>query len=62
MTREELMTTLRDEYLPGVPVRISDRVFSLAWEYGHAYGDSEVEYHYGNFADFVTDLKKELVE
>lgn len=30
-----------------------DRLWALAWEYGHSAGNSEVEMHYGEFADLL---------
>lgn len=35
----------------GLPDRVHDKVFSLAWQNGHAHGYSEVEIHYCEIAE-----------
>jgi hypothetical protein len=39
-----------------LPKSIRDKIFSKAWEDGHAYGHSEVLIHYEDIADFVDDI------
>jgi hypothetical protein len=48
--REGLARRLADVYAADLPQAVSDRVFSLAWEHGHAGGESDIEYYYIDFA------------
>ena len=51
--REALADRLADEYLPDLPKHVADRTFALAWEHGHASGESDVENYYIDFADLA---------
>lgn len=51
--REALADTLAATYASVLPEHVADKVFALAWEYGHAHGEGEVESHYIDFADLA---------
>lgn len=53
--RENHITKMYDEYAApfGVPRAISDKVYSLAWEHGHASGYGEVENYFQDFAELA---------
>jgi hypothetical protein len=51
--RVALADRLASEYLPDLPEHVADRTFALAWEHGHASGESEVENYYIDFADLA---------
>lgn len=51
--RQEVAERLAAEHLPGIPVHITDRVFSFAYEEGHASGWGEVENYYVEIAPIV---------
>lgn len=51
--RETLADRLADEYLPDLPKHVADRTFAMAWEHGHASGESDIENYYIDFADLA---------
>lgn len=48
--RSEGAKALAEKHLPGLPERVTDKVFEYAWEEGHASGWNEVEYVYQEVA------------
>lgn len=53
--RDRLAERLAGDYAKDLPRSVSDRVFSLAWEHGHASGEQDVESYYVDFADLAGD-------
>ena len=53
--RDRLADKLAADYAPSLPEPVSDRVFALAWEEGHANGEGEVENCYIDLADLAGD-------
>lgn len=51
LTRADLEKYLAQKYQ--TPADKSNRVFQLAWEYGHSAGNHEVEYYYMDLASLV---------
>lgn len=41
------------EHTPYLPQRVSEHVFAMAWEHGHANGEGEVENYYMDFASLA---------
>lgn len=50
---------LADEYLDKPATRAADEVYRVAWEFGHAYGYSEVEHYYGEIAEVANAVLRE---
>lgn len=51
---EDLEKYLRDKHLSkDVDSQTAKKVYSVAWENGHAYGNEEVESHYIDISDVV---------
>lgn len=44
--RAALADRLAADFAPSLPRPVTTAVFELAWEYGHANGETEVEIHY----------------
>ena len=44
------------------PAIITDRVYSMAWEYGHSSGLCEVANYYSEFAEFAEFIYNEIVK
>lgn len=53
--RERLADALYADYASDLPKSVADTLFGLAWEYGHANGEGDVESHYVDFADVAGD-------
>lgn len=53
--REALGDQLAADYAADLPKTVTDRVFSLAWDQGHAYGKGEVEAFYIDVVDIAGD-------
>lgn len=54
MTKEELRADcVRDYPMPGVPELAREMVWRLAWEHGHAWGESEVRFWYNELRDLA---------
>jgi hypothetical protein len=49
----EFKAYLADTYASSLPTAVQDRIWSKAWEDGHASGYSEIENHYIDNADFA---------
>jgi hypothetical protein len=47
---------LGNEYAASLPTQVWDKIWSKAWEHGHAYGYSDVENHYIDFAAFADEV------
>lgn len=52
---DSLADRLAADYAADLPKYVSDRVFALAWENGHANGEGEVEMFYVDIADVAGD-------
>lgn len=59
MTSGELKTYLEDTHLTSALDNESRRdLFSLAWEYGHSNGHSEVENYYIDLSTLIDKIKE----
>jgi len=56
LSYDELEKHLREKHLAkNLPDATAHDVFRMAWEDGHAYGNSEVEIHYIDLSILVND-------
>lgn len=53
MTPDELKNYLKLKYIPYVTDDKANKVFNLAWEYGHSHGHSEVQQFYLEMAELA---------
>lgn len=54
---QEFKAALAQHYLPGYDERVTNRVFDMAHEEGHAYGYNAIEHYYETFSDLVKFVK-----
>lgn len=51
--RDEFKVNLAAAFLPTMPQAVTEEVFRLAWDQGHAHGYGQVEESYMEYADLV---------
>jgi hypothetical protein len=57
-----LHVRLADKYADGLPEDVQGRIFEMAYDNGHAYGEDEVEIHYESFANLAKGAYEAGVE